>query len=61
MPIVTKVPMRSMVATTKAECAGIVGIAFVGRGTPIAAVLTNIVTQRPVAVTRNRKKDTISV
>ena len=61
MPAVARVPIHIVVATVEAEAAGVVGTALVGRGTPIVAILTNVVKRRPVAVARSRKKDTIAI
>ena len=50
-----------MAATAEFEVVGVVSIALVGRGAPIAAALTNDVTRRPAAEARSRKKDTIAI
>ena len=61
MPVVAIVPMHTAVATVEEEAEGAESTALEGRGAPIVAVLTNVVTRRPAAVARSRKKDTIAI
>ena len=61
MPVVATALRHPAAATEEAEIGGFVGTAPVGRGVPIVAVPTNVVTRRPVAVARSRKKDTITI
>ena len=61
MPGVAIAPILIVVDIEEVEAAGMVGIALVGRGTPIEAEPTNVATRRPVAGARSRKKDTIAI
>ena len=61
MPVDAIDPIHIAVATAEVEAVGMAGIAPVRRGTPIAAVLTNVVTRRPVTAARSRKKDTVAI
>ncbi len=61
MPVVAIVPTHIVAATVEVEAVGAAGTAPAGRGTPIVAVLTNVVTRRPVTAARSRKKDTVAI
>ena len=50
-----------MKATVEEEAVGVIGIALVGRRTPIVAVLSSAVERRTEAVTRSRKEDGVVV
>ena len=61
MPVEATVPIHIVAPTAEVKEVGDVSIALVGRGAPTAAVPTNAVTRRPVAVARSRKKDTVAI
>ena len=61
MPVDGTVAIHIVVVTVEVEAVDTVGTALVGRGTPIVAAHTNVVTRRPVAEARSRKKNTVAI